>query len=166
MTWHRRRILLAGASANALALAGCATPGAQPFEATTTRTVWSGRLSLRVESQPPQSFIAGFELRGNAQSGELLLFSAFGATLAQLNWSPGQARLQAQGRTETFASIADLTLATTGAELPVGSLFRWLIGQPADEGGWHADLAHLAQGKLNATRLAPAPPVELRILLE
>lgn len=164
MTCHRRHVLLAGVGT--LALAGCATPGVLPFDTTTTRTVWTGRLSLRVDSQPPQSFIAGFELRGNAQSGELLLFSAFGATLAQLNWSPGQARLQAQGRSETFASIADLTRAATGAELPVGSLFRWLAGQPADDGGWQADLAQLAQGKLNATRLAPAPAVELRILLE
>ncbi len=164
MTRRRRQLLLA--AAGTLALSGCATPGAPPSDAATTRTVWSGRLSLRVDSQPPQSFIAGFELRGNAQSGELSLFSAFGATLAQLNWSPGQARLQAQGRTETFASIGDLTLAATGTELPVGSLFQWLAGQPADEGGWHADLAQLAQGKLNAARLTPAPPVELRILLE
>ena len=164
MTGCSRRLLLVGASA--IALAGCAIPGAPPFDATTGRSVWSGRLSLRVDSQPPQSFIGGFELRGNAQTGELLLFSAFGATLAQLQWSPGQARLQAQGRAETFASIAELTLAATGTELPVGSLFRWLAGEGADAGGWHADLTLLAQGKLNAARLVPAPAAELRILLE
>ena len=164
MTRRRRRLLLMGTCV--LTLVGCATPAVRQLEAANARSYWSGRLSLRVEGEPPQSFIAGFELRGDAQSGALLLFSAFGATVAQLNWSPGQARLLAQGRDQAFASLAELTRAATGTELPVGSLFQWLAGQQAAQGDWHADLEQLTQGKLTARRLAPTPPVELRILLE
>jgi len=65
-------------------LGGCATPRgpAEPVAASATDS-WSGRLSLLVESVPPQQYSAGFELRGSPRSGELTLTSPFGQQLAR-----------------------------------------------------------------------------------
>jgi outer membrane lipoprotein LolB len=149
-----------------VALASCAAPDKSPAPGAAPATSWSGRLSVRVEGDQTQSFFAAFELNGNASSGELRVFSPFGATLARLTWSAGSARLLAQGRDESFASIAELTRSVTGTELPVASLFRWLVGEGAAEGGWAADLSQLAQGKIDAHRLDPQPAVHLRLLLD
>ena len=72
-----------------LLAAGCASPpSAPPLSASATDQAssgpWSGRLSLQVDSEPPQGFHAGFELLGNAQTGELRLFSPLGSALAKL----------------------------------------------------------------------------------
>lgn len=162
LSMHRRKLLL-GSSATALALMGCAPrrpPGPRPPEH------WSGRLSLSVQSDPVQSFSAGFELSGRAEAGELMLSTPLGTTLAQARWSPGQAGLVSGAQERRFNSIDELLRELTGTTLPLAALFDWLRGIPTEAPGWQADLAHSAQGRLVARRASPAPLVELRLLLD
>ena len=58
------------------------------------------------------------------------------------------------------------TLHTTGATLPVASLFAWLKGNEPATPGWQVDLRELVNGRLNAKRLAPEVPVDLKIILQ
>ena len=51
---------------------------------------WAGRISLQVQSEPVQAFFAGFELKGQAETGELTLISPLGSILAVMRWSPGE----------------------------------------------------------------------------
>lgn len=154
---------LLGGIALALLLAACATPPQEPSRSTDS---WAGRLSVRVESDPVQSFSAGFDLQGDARQGRLSLYSPLGATLAQLNWSPGEARLRADGKEQIFDSMDALTRRAVGAELPIEGLFSWLAGQPASPDGWIADLQNRNHGRLVARRFRPAPVVELRLVLD
>lgn len=130
------------------------------------RDQWSGRLALRVDSDPVQSFFAGFDLRGNAQTGELSLYSPLGSTIARMQWAPGLAQLDWHGQQRSFDSIGALTRAATGTELPIASLFAWLAGQDSQAEGWSADLAQLRDGKLVAKRNQPEPVVTMRMVLD
>ncbi len=161
----KRRLLMTSAAGAALALAGCAAPQAAR-RADTGSSHWSGRLSLSVDSNPPQSFAAVFELDGNPEQGELLLTTPLGNTLGALQWSPGTAVLRDGAQQRRFASIAALTEAVTGAALPIDALFEWLQGRPAQVPGWRAELSQVAQGRLQATRDAPLPTAQLRVVFE
>lgn len=130
------------------------------------RDQWSGRLALRVDSEPVQSFFAGFELRGNARSGELSLYTPLGSTLARMQWAPGLAQLTWNGQQRNFDSIGALTREATGTELPIASLFAWLSGQDSHAEGWSADLGQLGDGKLVAQRTEPQPSVTMRLILD
>ena len=147
-------------------LAGCASPPriANPPEQAVS--LWAGRLSLRVEADASSSFTAGFELKGNAQFGELSLYGPFGATIAKLAWTPNDARLRANGTERSFDSLDALVKEATGTELPVSSIFQWLAGESVSSGGWQADLSGLGSGRLLARRDAPPPAMELRLVLE
>lgn len=147
-------------------MAACATRKPPGTSAEGGAAVWTGRLAVRVETQASQAFSAGFELRGNAESGLLLLFSPLGSTLARLSWSPVEARLLSEGKEQTFASFAALSEQVTGASLPLGGLFQWLAGVPAAVEGWQAELGNLPNGRLQARRSTPLPAVELRIILD
>ncbi len=147
-------------------LGACAQPPRFAQLATPDRTAWNGRLALRIASDPPQSFFAGFELRGNARSGELSLLTPLGSTLGRLEWSPGDALLRWNGELRRFSSIDALTREATGTELPIGSLFHWLAGEQTSGDGWDADLSGLADGKIAARRSAPIPAVEMRLVFE
>ncbi len=114
-------------------------------------------MSLRIDSDPVQTFAALFELRGNAQTGELTLTSPIGSTLAQLHWSPGEALLRNGGETRRYPSVDALVEAATGAAIPVDALFGWLAGRNQAVAGWRADLADVANGRLQArARVATA----------
>ncbi|MEO7940579.1 MAG: lipoprotein insertase outer membrane protein LolB [Burkholderiaceae bacterium] len=155
------------AAAPLLLLAACAQlPRGQSTPEGGTRDQWSGRLALRVDSEPVQSFFAGFELRGNAQSGELSLYSPLGSTLARMQWAPGLAQLDWNGQQRRFDSIGALTHEATGTELPIASLFAWLGGQDSQADGWSADLSQLGDGKLVAQRDQPKPAVTMRLVLD
>ena len=147
-------------------LAGCANPQRVSQGSGQPTSQWSGRLALRIDSEPVQSFSAGFELRGNTQSGELSLYSPFGATIAQMVWTPGVARLRSDGQERKFDSMDALTLQATGTELPIASIFEWLAGNNVSTSGWQADLRELSIGRLVARRSAPLPAVEMRLVLE
>ncbi|WP_137893259.1 lipoprotein insertase outer membrane protein LolB [Ramlibacter sp. 2FC] len=165
MTGTRRRCVLAGLALPLAAalLAGCAQP---PRSAPPGPGVWSGRLALQIASEPPQSFAAGFELRGRADEGELLLTSPLGNTLALMSWSADSARLRQGTEERRYESLDALASEITGAPIPVRALFDWLEGHATVADGWQADLTRLAEGRLLARRAEPAPAAELRLLLE
>ena len=160
----KRRVALCAGWAGLLLAAGCASPGGPPGEA--SGQAWSGRLSLRVDSEPVQTFSALFELRGVPQAGELILTSPIGNTLAQLHWAPGEALLKNGSQTRRFDSVDALIEAATGAVIPVGALFGWLAGREERVPGWRPDLSQVGAGRLQAVRESPQPRADLRIVFE
>ena len=146
-------------------LGGCASMngrgGAQP-----QADHWQGRLAVTVHSTPSQAFSANFELQGNAQVGSLAFYTPIGSTAAQLRWDADGAQLQTSGEPQRFESLDALTQYTTGTSLPVASLFDWLHGNDVPTPGWQVNLQGLANGRLQAQRLAPQVPAELKIILD
>jgi outer membrane lipoprotein LolB len=168
---HRRAAgRLIGGWSLAVLLAGCATPRpsreASSAGTSTPSDNWSGRLSLQVESNPPQSFAALFDLRGSPERGTLTLTSPIGSTLAELNWSPTEAVLRNGNETRRYESVDALLIAATGAAIPVRALFGWLAGRDERVAGWQPDLQQIAQGRLRVVRETPAPRTDLRIVFE
>ncbi len=162
----RLRCLLASSLLIATFLiAGCAhQPGAEAQNDTEVQA-WSGRISLQVQSEPVQAFFAGFELRGNPDRGELRLNTPLGTSLAVLRWAPGEAVLDSGGQVQQFASVDALVEKATGAAVPLPALFDWLAGRNTALDGWTADLSRQAEGRISASRTAPQPRTDLRIVL-
>jgi outer membrane lipoprotein LolB len=130
---------------------------------------YSGRLSLRIASDPPQSLYAGFSLNGDAQTGDLTLNSPLGNTIAQLTWTPQSAVLKANNETKTYASTSDLIENATGTPIPLGALFDWLAGEDTPVIGWEIDLSQMKneeQKRLIAKRTYPLPTADLRIAID
>lgn len=126
---------------------------------------WSGRLSLQVQSEPPQSFFAGFELKGGPNKGELTLSSPLGNVLLAARWSPSEALLYSGSETRRFNSIDELIKQATGAALPVSALFAWLGGAEDEAAGWKVDLTRRPEGRISARRMTPQLS-DLRIILD
>ena len=157
------------------ALAGCAAlPPPEPG-------LVSGRLALQVEAtaqRPAQSLNAGFELRGNAEQGELQLSTPLGTTLAAVHWGPGEARWVTPQGERRFEDLDALSREAFGESLPLRALPDWLQGRPwpgagdparplqpgpgFEQLGWRIDLARFGDGQWLAWREAP-PAVRLRI---
>ncbi|MEI6803871.1 MAG: lipoprotein insertase outer membrane protein LolB [Burkholderiales bacterium] len=150
----------------ALLIAGCASPPRLKQAPDGTDAHWQGRLAMTIASDPVQAFSADFELAGNALAGTLIFSTALGTTLAQVQWDTAGAVLHSGVQTQRFASLQHLTQHLTGTEIPVASLFAWLQGHETAADGWQADLGELAQGLLHARRESPAPPVDLKIVLQ
>ncbi len=146
-------------------IAGCAHPPGAEARNDSSAQAWSGRISLQVQSDPVQAFFAGFELRGNPDQGELVLNSPLGTSLAVLRWSPGQAVLDAGGQVQRFDSVDALIEKATGAAVPLPALFDWLAGRNTALAGWNADLSQHSEGRISASRTAPQPRTDLRIVL-
>lgn len=128
-----------------------------------------GRLSIKVESEKPQSLSGAFEIKGTALQGDLSLFSPLGSTLAQVRWTPTEATLIAHNETKRFAHIDALMQELTGTVLPLTALFDWLIAVPTPAAGWQVDLSQMQQTerpRLFAKRSIPLPYAELRVALE
>lgn len=144
-------------------LSACATPqrAAQPGE-----DLWSGRLAMTVQSDPPQSFSAGFDLRGTPAQGELQLTTPLGTSLATVVWSPGSAEMRQGGQVTRRGSLEELTAELSGTPVPVAALFGWLRGRPDDVPGWQADLSRQPEGRITARRTSPAPSAELRVVVQ
>lgn len=151
-------------------IAGCAAPTRAIVSNESEVSLWRGRLAVRVEpEQPqaqPQSFSAGFELTGNAQMGELTLYTPLGNTAAALSWSPQTAVMRSNGDVRHFESLDALIKQAVGTEIPVVALFAWLAGDNMAVAGWSADLSDHAKGRITARRTQPAPLAELRLVLE
>lgn len=150
----------------ALAIAGCAHPTSTRDTSNNTSAFWSGRIGLQIQSEPPQAFFAGFELKGNAQDGELKLTSPIGSTFGVMRWSPVEAVLESGGDVKKFASVDALLEQTTGAAIPANALFDWLNGKNTSLNGWTADLSEQPSGKISARRTNPTPQTDLRVVLE
>ncbi|WP_372658437.1 outer membrane lipoprotein LolB [Hydrogenophaga sp.] len=146
----------------ALLLGACATrPPAAPGE-----NRWDGRLAVRIDSTPPQSFSAGFELKGSPDAGELRFTSPLGNTLATVLWTPIGAELRQGTDVRNYQNLDALTAELSGTALPVAALFSWLQGQPQQAAGWQADLALQPEGRVTALRELPEPRAELRIVFQ
>lgn len=150
-------------------IAGCAGPSsAKPLNDPQNGS-WTGRISLRVLSEPEQFFSAGFELKGSAAEGELTLTSPLGNVLGVLRWSPSGAVLDSGSQQpQRFDSVDALMAQSTGAAVPLDALFAWLRGDGDSAGasGWTADLSRHGEGRIAAKRLQPAPQVDLRVVLD
>lgn len=147
-------------------IAGCASTTGARGPIGQNDGYWQGRLALKVHNTPVQAFSADFELQGNAEAGTLSFFTPLGSTAARLQWDATSAQLQTTGEPQRFESLDALTLHTTGATLPVASLFAWLKGNEPPTPGWQVDLRDLPNGRLNAQRLAPEVPADLKIILQ
>lgn len=175
------------AAALALALAGCAAavlPGSPPLSAAAGPARITGRLALQVDAQPgqdAQAFSASFELRGNADDGELRLSTPLGTTLAVAHWGASDARLVTPGGEQRFEGLEALSLHAFGEALPLRALPDWLQGRPwaaagaparprsdgpgFEQLGWAIDLARFDAGQWLAWRAAP-PVARLRVQLD
>ena len=147
-------------------IAGCASTTGARGPIGQNDTHWQGRLALKVHDTPVRAFSADFELQGNAEAGTLSFFTPLGSTAARLQWDATSAQLQTTGDPQRFASLDALTMHTTGAMLPVASLFAWLKGDEPPTPGWKVDLRDLSNGRLNTQRLAPEVPADLKIILQ
>ena len=131
-----------------------------------------GRLALQIAADaseleaPPRHFSGAFELSGNPQAGELLLFTPLGGIAAQLTWQPQSAKLTSNGQTRDYGDLNTLLRQVAGAELPIDGLFAWMDGQPLQVPGWAVDLSRHAEGRIGAKRQLPAPALDLRIVIE
>ncbi|MDI1236972.1 MAG: lipoprotein insertase outer membrane protein LolB [Polaromonas sp.] len=146
-------------------IAGCASTPRAASQNDEKRSFWSGRISLQVQSEPPQAFFAGFELKGNPTQGELTLNSPLGNSLAVLRWSPQEAVLDSGNQVQRFATVDELLEKATGAAVPLPALFDWLDGKSTVADGWNADLSQQAEGRISASRTMPQPRSDLRIVL-
>jgi len=162
-----RRLALCGLLCASVLLSACNTTPPQPPADAQPGAFWQGRLSVRVDSEPVQSVAAGFELRGSAEAGELLLTSPLGNTLARLDWSPKQAAWHQSGQITYRDSVAQLSQDLLGTPLPITALFDWLHGHPSTQAhDWQADLSRHAEGRITAYRTQPPPRAELRLIFQ
>ena len=153
-------------------LAACATaPSRAPDLA--------GRLAVRVEAHagaPARSLSTQFELRGDAQAGELQLTTPLGNTAAQARWRAGSAEMVTGEGTRQFADLDALAQELIGEALPLAALVDWLRGRPwpgapntpsangFEQLGWRIDLSRRAEGWVLAGRdRAPALSVRARL---
>lgn len=134
--------------------------------------LYAGRISLTIDnndtsSTPTQNFSGSFELRGNAQTGELDLLSPLGSIVAQLRWGPDFAQLQSGSEIRRYPSAAALLEQATGLAVPPQTLFDWLQGRPGSTeiSTWRVDLSRHKEGRISAQRSLPTP-AQLRIILE
>ncbi len=146
-----------------LMIAACATPRPQPLD---TSAFWTGRLALQVQGTPPQNWSASFELQGSAETGQMVLLSPIGTTLARLSWTPQTAWLEQGSDKIESSDLQSLSQHLTGTDLPVAALFEWLAGKTAQAPGWQVDLTAHAQGRLTAKRSTPVPEAVLRIMID
>ena len=127
---------------------------------------WNGRISLKIQSDPPQSFFASFELSGQAEAGELNLTTPLGGTVALIKWTPVFATLESAQGLKQFISLDELLDKTIGAAIPISALFGWLAGNLTQTQGWTANLSEYGAGRIEATRLLPEPQAQLRLILD
>ena len=144
-------------------LSACSTA---PLSVGNDTTHWQGRLAIKVYSTPVKAFSASFELQGTPSRGTLLLSSALGTTLAQLEWSENSASLRTANEARSFDSLESLARQATGADIPVTSLFAWLQGEKNQAAHWESDLSQLTAGRITAHTTDEATPAELKIILD
>jgi outer membrane lipoprotein LolB len=154
--------------AAAVLLAACAVPPTSSDGASADR--WRGRLAITVQSNlgqvAAQSVTAGFEISGDPQTGELILYTPLGGTAAALSWGAHTATMRSAGESRDFESLDALVRHTLGTELPLAALFAWLAGDNRDVAGWQVDLSQHASGRILARRTEAGSETQIRLILE
>jgi outer membrane lipoprotein LolB len=171
------RLPVAAAVTALAVLSGCASLKAPHADGA---QVLTGRLSVRVESDPVRALSAAFELSGNAREGAMALTSPLGNTLAQARWKPDDVVLETPGSQQRYPDLDTLAERALGERVPLAALFDWLRGRPwpgarsealanGEAGfsqlGWRVALARYAEGWVEARREA-APAVTMRARLD
>jgi outer membrane lipoprotein LolB len=166
----RRKLLVGGSIFAINFIAACAHKtsgtGLNDLNFSLSTGPWAGRISLKIQSDPPQAFFAGFELKGQADAGELTLTNPLGGTIGTIRWSPTSATLESQQGPKRFASLGELLAQAIGAAIPIAALFDWLAGKQTNVAGWTADLSQQAEGRIQAVRVSPEPQAQLRLILD
>jgi outer membrane lipoprotein LolB len=175
--------LLAGVFA--LALQACAThPPPLPGH------VYSGRIAVHADAgggRPARSVTGQFELSGDPSSGQLVLTSPLGVTVARARWDkpaapggePTEIELEANGDTMRYATLGEMMQRALGDQLPLAAMFDWLAGRPwpdaqvrrdgasFDQLGWRVDESRFAaDGLIDAVRALPEPALHVRVKLD
>jgi outer membrane lipoprotein LolB len=161
-----------------LLLAACATP---PRPAAPGAPLpLSGRLLVRIDTQPPRSVSAQFELTGTPAEGALVLSGPLGATAAQARWARGEATLKSGDKETRYRDLDSLAEDALGERIPIAALFDWLRGRPwsgsasamrrdgvpgFEQLGWRINLTRAAEGWVEAERATP-PAVLVRAKLD
>jgi outer membrane lipoprotein LolB len=175
------------AGALALALQACAThPPPLPGH------VYSGRIAVHADAgtgRPARSVTGEFELSGNPSSGQLVLTSPLGVTVARARWDrpatpggePTEIELEANGETMRYATLAEMMQRALGDQLPLPAMFDWLAGRPWPDArvtrdpdgarfeqlGWRVDESRFAgDGLIDAVRPLPEPALHVRVKLD
>ena len=151
-----------------LLIGGCAGQRVPASPAADSTGHWQGRLAVKVYSKPVQAFSANFELDGSPAKGALVLSSPLGTTLARMQWAEGKegfATLIANGEQREFGTLQELAFKSTGADLPVASLFAWLQGRAEEAPGWQVDLSELSAGRIQAQHREEVQS-DLKIILD
>ena len=166
---------------SALVLAGCATPA--PPDLPPPGDNLSGRLSVQVEATEDaaaRNLSAAFELFGTPSRGRLDLNTPIGSTLVRARWEPAAAYLDTPQGSTRHETLAELSRAALGEELPISALFDWLQGRPwpgaqsSASGptepagfrqlGWSVDLSRFETDRIAARReRAPVVIVQIRL---
>jgi outer membrane lipoprotein LolB len=161
-----------------LSLAACATPP-RPASPGVPLPL-SGRLLVRVDSQPPRSVSAQFELTGTPAEGALVLSGPLGATAAQARWARGEATLKSGDKETRYPDLDSLAEEALGERIPIAALFDWLRGRPwggsasaprrdgapgFEQLGWRINLVRATEGWVEAER-ATRPAVLVRAKLD
>ena len=149
-----------------MGLSACSTLSTQGEQPISSAGNWQGRLSLTVDSTPPERMAAGFKLEGSVQSGSFRLFSPLGSTLGEARWDSSGATLTQGQKTQQFDSLDALLTHFAQAAIPVRALFDWLQGRATEVPGWQVNLSQQAQGRIFATRQYPQPTADLRLILD
>lgn len=177
-----RRLARTASLVAALVAAGCATH--QMSLPSSTAAPLAGRMAVKVEAhgdQPARAVSASFELRGDAQAGELDLSTPLGSLLGRARWNPVDVVLETSRGEQRYADLGTLTRDVLGESVPVAALFDWLRGQPwpgadsratqppahpgFEQLGWTVNLARFAEGHITAHRSQP-PAVTVRTQLD
>ena len=163
---RHRQFLLAATSILLLSLSACSSLPQEDAPLTSSAGHWQGRLSLTVDSSPPERMAAGFTLEGSVQAGSFRLFSPLGSTLGEARWDSAGATLTQGQSVQQFESLDALLTHFAQAAIPVRAMFDWLQGRATDVPGWQVNLSQQAQGRISATRQYPQPAADLRLILD
>jgi outer membrane lipoprotein LolB len=80
-----------------------------------------------------EAFSANLRWQESPPNTSLRLFNTLGITLVDLSVTPEQAVLDVDDQTYTDSNAQDLLLQTTGWDIPVNQLQRWIKGLPDKE---------------------------------
>lgn len=110
----------------ATVLSGCAAWAPKP----PADGVLSGRLAVRIQSEPARSMSSTFELGGAEADGWLRLIGPLGATVAEARWDTAGAVLTTSNDERHYDSLDALSQDVLGDRFPLAALPDWLRGRP------------------------------------